>query len=97
MRIAEEKKLPTHFTFLVEDQSLADGLLALMQFADSGITDEDFAINLLGRQLRGECQARVTDENTIIALQNQVKELQRQVSLLQKELRPKPASKGNRP
>lgn len=88
--IEEEKKLPSRFTYLIGDESLADGLMALEQFADRGLTRDDFAINRLGRDLHSECQARV-------ALQNRLDELQRQVSLLQKELHPKPAPKGGKP
>jgi hypothetical protein len=95
--IAEEKKLPDRLTYPIEAERLADGLLALITFTDKGIGADGFAINTLGQELHNECQARVSDESTIIALQNQLKELQRQVSILQKELRPKPVPKGDRP
>jgi hypothetical protein len=93
----EEKKLPKTLHYLDGDESLADGLFTVGDFADEGFVIDHVYINLLGNMLHRECVARVSDENTITALQNQLKELQRQVSLLQKESHPKPAPKSNSP
>lgn len=83
--IEKEKKLPTHVTFILEDQSLADGYLALQEYTLDGFVHAHVSLDSLALSMQGECTARMQE---IYDLQTEIKELQRQVSALQKQLRP---------
>lgn len=89
----DASKLPAHVEYLQGDESLASGLFAVETYAE-GISGASFlSTTALKNELIGECQARLKDEATISTLQDQLKEVQRQVSLLRKGLHPKPALK----